>query len=199
MTPDDLLVEAFEADAGVSALLGANRRSDGKCGRKPQPRPRAHGRRASHLPCRLAGPLIAIIDADEPERQRHDKEESMLDHIGLNVSDYDRSRDFYQRSLAPVGFSLLMEPVPRTGGFGRDAKPWFWVTHQRRPTSENVHVAFTAPDRATVDAFHAAALEAGGTDNGAPGIRALYHPTYYGAYVLDPDGNNIEVVCHHPE
>jgi catechol 2,3-dioxygenase-like lactoylglutathione lyase family enzyme len=91
-----------------------------------------------------------------------------------------------------------MEPVPRAGGFGRDGKPWFWITDQRKPTSENVHVAFTAPDRATVDAFHAAALAAGGTDNGAPGIRELYHPTYYGAYILDPDRNNIEVVCHQP-
>jgi catechol 2,3-dioxygenase-like lactoylglutathione lyase family enzyme len=123
----------------------------------------------------------------------------MLDHIGINVSDYDRSRDFYQRALAALGFSLLMEPVPRTGGFGREGKPWFWISEERKPTTENVHVAFTAPDRATVDAFHAAAVEAGGTDNGAPGIREIYHPTYYGAYVLDLDGNNIEVVCHRPE
>jgi catechol 2,3-dioxygenase-like lactoylglutathione lyase family enzyme len=122
----------------------------------------------------------------------------MLDHIGLNVSDYDRSCEFYARALAPLGFSLLMEPVPRTGGFGSDGKPWFWITDQREPATENVHVAFTAPDRATVDAFHAAALEAGGTDNGAPGIRELYHPDYYGAYVLDPDGNNVEMVCHRP-
>jgi catechol 2,3-dioxygenase-like lactoylglutathione lyase family enzyme len=123
----------------------------------------------------------------------------MLDHLGINVSDYDRSRDFYERALAPLGFALLMEPAPRTGGFGREGKPSFWITDQRKPTSENVHVAFTAPDRATVDAFHAAALEAGGTDNGGPGIRELYHPTYYGAYVLDLDGNNVEAVCHTPE
>jgi arsenite/tail-anchored protein-transporting ATPase len=93
----------------------------------------------------------------------------MLDHIGLNISDYDRSRDFYERALAPLGFSLLMQPAPGTGGFGREGKPTFWVTDQRRPTTENVHVAFTAPDRATVDAFHAAGLEAGGTDNGGVG------------------------------
>jgi catechol 2,3-dioxygenase-like lactoylglutathione lyase family enzyme len=123
----------------------------------------------------------------------------MLDHIGLNVSEYERSRDFYERALEPLGFSLLMEPVARTGGFGRDQKPTFWITDQRQPTSENVHVALAAPDRAAVDAFHAAALEAGGTDNGGPGIREIYHPSYYGAYVLDPDGNNIEAVCHHPE
>jgi catechol 2,3-dioxygenase-like lactoylglutathione lyase family enzyme len=123
----------------------------------------------------------------------------MLDHIGLNVSDYDRSRDFYARALEPLGLSLLMEPVPRTGGFGRDGKPWFWITAERQPTTENVHVAFTALDRPAVDAFHAAGLAAGGIDNGAPGIREIYHPTYYGAYVLDPDGNNVEAVCHRPE
>jgi catechol 2,3-dioxygenase-like lactoylglutathione lyase family enzyme len=123
----------------------------------------------------------------------------MLDHLGLNVSDYERSRDFYEKALAPLGFTLLMEPVPRTGGFGRDGKPTFWITDQRSPTTENVHVAFTAPDRATVDAFHAAALEAGGSDNGGPGIRELYHPSYYGAFALDLDGNNIEAVCHRPE
>jgi catechol 2,3-dioxygenase-like lactoylglutathione lyase family enzyme len=73
----------------------------------------------------------------------------MLDHIGLNVSDYDRSREFYERALAPLGFSLLMEPAPRTGGFGREGKPVFRITDQREPTTENVHVALTAPDRAT--------------------------------------------------
>ena len=123
----------------------------------------------------------------------------MLDHLGINVSDYDRGREFYERALAPLGFTFLMEPVPRTGGLGRDGKPTFWITDQREPTSQNVHVAFTAPDRATVDAFHAAALEAGRTDDRGPGIRELYHPTYYGAFVLDPDGNNVEAVCHRPE
>jgi catechol 2,3-dioxygenase-like lactoylglutathione lyase family enzyme len=123
----------------------------------------------------------------------------MLDHLGINVSDYARSRDFYAQALAPLGFTLMMEPMPGTGGFGRDGKPWFWITDQRTPITENLHVAFTAADRATVDAFHAAALNAGGRDNGAPGIRELYHPTYYGAYVLDPDANNVEVVSHQPE
>ena len=122
----------------------------------------------------------------------------MLDHIALNVSDYDRSRDFYAQALAPLGMSLLMEPRPRSGGFGAAGKPDFWITDAREPTTHNVHVALAAPDRATVDAFHAAALAAGGTDNGPPGVRASYHPTYYGAFVLDPDGNNIEAVCHHP-
>jgi catechol 2,3-dioxygenase-like lactoylglutathione lyase family enzyme len=119
----------------------------------------------------------------------------MLDHIGINVSDYERSRDFYARALAPLGYQLLMEPVARTGGFGADGKPWFWITDQREPVTTNVHVAFTVGDRATVDAFHEAALEAGGTDNGPPGVREIYH----GAYVHDPDGNNVEAVCHRPE
>ena len=123
----------------------------------------------------------------------------MIDHLGINVSDYERSRDFYTRALAPLGLSLMMEPMPGIGGFGSEGKPWFWISDQRQPTTENVHVAFTAPDRATVDAFHAVALEAGGIDNGPPGVRELYHPTYYGAYVLDPDGNNVEAVCHRLE
>jgi catechol 2,3-dioxygenase-like lactoylglutathione lyase family enzyme len=123
----------------------------------------------------------------------------VIDHLGINVSDYERSRDFYARTLAPLGLSLMMEPMPGIGGFGSEGKPWFWITDQRQPTTENVHVAFTAPDRATVDAFHGAALAAGGIDNGPPGVRELYHPMYYGAYVLDPDGNNVEAVCHRPE
>jgi catechol 2,3-dioxygenase-like lactoylglutathione lyase family enzyme len=122
----------------------------------------------------------------------------VLDHVGINVSDYARSRYFYTHALAPLGYSLLMEPMPRIGGFGRDAKPDFWITDLREPTTTNVHVALAAPDRATVDAFHEAALVAGGTDNGQPGVRAIYHPSYYGAFVLDPDGNNIEAVCHWP-
>jgi len=122
----------------------------------------------------------------------------VLDHVVINVSDYERSRDFYAHALAPLGFSLQMEPEPRRGGFGADGKPWFWITDRRKPTTENVHVAFTAADRETVDAFHAAALAAGGTDNGPPGVRQIYHPTYYGAFALDPDGNNIEAVCHRP-
>ncbi len=123
----------------------------------------------------------------------------MLDHVVINVSDYERSRDFYAQALAPLGFEVGMEIFPGTGGLVHEGKPWFWINEHRKPVTQNVHVAFTAPDRATVDAFHAAALAAGGTDNGAPGIREHYHPTYYGAFVLDPDGNNIEAVCHRPE
>jgi catechol 2,3-dioxygenase-like lactoylglutathione lyase family enzyme len=121
----------------------------------------------------------------------------VLDHIGFGVNDYERSKAFYDQALAPLGLSLLMEPVPGIGGFGEGQKPFFWIGRDPAPQTP-VHVAFTAERRDIVDAFHAAALAAGGTDNGAPGIRELYHPTYYGAYVLDPDGNNVEAVCHKP-
>jgi predicted lactoylglutathione lyase len=90
-----------------------------------------------------------------------------------------------------------MEPVAEVGGFGDDF-PFFWIGRRDRGPDSGVHVAFTAENRETVDAFHAAALEAGGTDNGGPGVRELYHPDYYGAFVLDPDGNNVEAVCHTP-
>jgi catechol 2,3-dioxygenase-like lactoylglutathione lyase family enzyme len=121
-----------------------------------------------------------------------------LDHVGLDVSDYEHSKAFYEKALAPLGMTLMMEPGPDVGGFGADY-PFFWIGKRDRGSDSGVHVAFTAEDRATVDAFHAAALEAGGTDNGGPGIRELYHPTYYGAFVLDPDGNNVEAVCHQPD
>jgi catechol 2,3-dioxygenase-like lactoylglutathione lyase family enzyme len=122
----------------------------------------------------------------------------MIDHMGFDVSDYERSRAFYEKALAPLGLKLLMEPVPGVGGFGNGQKPFFWISTRGAPQT-GIHVAFEAESRGVVDAFHAAALEAGGTDNGAPGIREMYHPTYYGAYVLDPDGNNAEAVCHRPE
>jgi catechol 2,3-dioxygenase-like lactoylglutathione lyase family enzyme len=121
----------------------------------------------------------------------------MLDHMGFSVSDYERSKAFYEKALAPLGLKLLMEPVPGIGGFGDGQKPFFWIG-TRGPAQSEIHVAFAADSRETVDAFYAAALEAGGTDNGGPGVREIYHPTYYGAYVLDPDGNNVEAVCHKP-
>ncbi|HEX6012618.1 MAG TPA: VOC family protein [Geminicoccaceae bacterium] len=121
----------------------------------------------------------------------------MIDHAGFGVRDYAASKAFYERALAPLGIALIMEPMGRAAGFGEPGKPFFWLEDGRAPVTE-VHVAFLAKDRATVDAFHAAGLEAGGTDNGAPGLREVYHPTYYGAYVLDPDGNNVEAVCHDP-
>ena len=122
----------------------------------------------------------------------------MLDHVGFGVSDYERSKAFYEKALAPLGLTLLMEPVPEIGGFGEDQKPFFWIGTRTPVARSAVHVAFATDRRETVDAFHAAALDAGGTDNGGPGVREIYHPTYYGAYVLDPDGNNIEAVCHRP-
>jgi catechol 2,3-dioxygenase-like lactoylglutathione lyase family enzyme len=124
----------------------------------------------------------------------------MLDHLGLNVSDYAVSRSFYERALAPLGLEVLMEPMEGICGFGspEQRKPFFWIAGIREPAHSNLHVAFAAPDRATVDAFHEAALAAGATDNGGPGVREIYHPNYYGAFVLDPDGNNVEAVCHRP-
>ena len=122
----------------------------------------------------------------------------MIDHVGINVSDYEASKAFYTHALAPLGYSLMMEPMEGIGGFGRDGNPDFWIAGVREPTTHNVHVALRVPDRDTVEAFHAAALEAGGTDNGPPGVREHYHPNYYGAFVLDPDGNNVEAVCHKP-
>jgi catechol 2,3-dioxygenase-like lactoylglutathione lyase family enzyme len=120
-----------------------------------------------------------------------------LDHIGLDVSDYGRSKAFYEQALAPLGMTLIMEPAEGVGGFG-DEFPFFWIGSRNRGPDSGVHVAFTARDRPMVDEFHQAALEAGGTDNGGPGVREIYHPDYYGAYVLDLDGNNIEAVCHKP-
>lgn len=124
----------------------------------------------------------------------------MIDHIGFPVSDYARSKAFYTQALAPLGYTLVME-VPQTendtpaAGFGAGQKPDFWIGGEGG-LEKPLHVAIVAKDRATVDAFYKAALAAGGKDNGAPGIRAHYHPNYYGAFVLDPDGHNIEAVCH---
>ena len=118
----------------------------------------------------------------------------MIDHVGLDVRDYDTSKRFYEQALAPLGYELLME-FEQVAGFGRDGKPEFWIS-SRGPAQTGVHVAFVSADRAGVDRFHEAALAAGGTDNGGPGERPIYHPGYYGAYVLDPDGNNVEAVCH---
>jgi catechol 2,3-dioxygenase-like lactoylglutathione lyase family enzyme len=132
------------------------------------------------------------------------QETLMIDHIGFPVSDYARAKAFYTKALAPLGYSLVMEvmqeerPGDRAAGFGANGKPDFWIGGEGA-LNKSVHVAIQAKDRATVDAFYKAALAAGGRDNGAPGLRAHYHPNYYGAFVLDPDGHNIEAVCHVPE
>ncbi|MEA2272521.1 MAG: hypothetical protein QOI98_1229 [Solirubrobacteraceae bacterium] len=120
----------------------------------------------------------------------------MLDHVILNVRDIAASRAFYEQALAPLGAEVVMD-FGQGIGFGNKGKPDFWVAERDEPSAP-AHVAFVTHERNVVDAFHAAALAAGGTDNGAPGLREHYHPTYYGAFVLDPDGNNIEVVCHNP-
>ncbi len=119
----------------------------------------------------------------------------MIDHVVITVSDLERSKAFYERALAPLDYHLFTE-FPSVAGFGPTGKPTFWI--RQGEATAPAHVAIASPDRATVDAFHAAALEAGGTDNGGPGVREIYHPAYYGAFVLDPDGHNIEAVCHKP-
>jgi catechol 2,3-dioxygenase-like lactoylglutathione lyase family enzyme len=127
----------------------------------------------------------------------------MIDHTGIDMSDPARSRRFYEAALAPLGYSVLMEiPKEHTGGvvvfgMGVAPKPDFWL-HEGSPQKPRVHIAFRATNRAVVDAFYRAAMEAGGTDNGPPGIRPHYHANYYGAFVLDPDGHNIEACCHDP-
>ena len=121
----------------------------------------------------------------------------MLDHVGFGVSDYERSKAFYSEALAPLDIELMKEPAELAAGFGRAGKPFFWLEATRPPVTQ-VHVAIACDSRDLVDAFHEAALGAGGIDNGAPGPRPIYHEHYYGAYVHDPDGNNIEAVCHRP-
>jgi len=121
----------------------------------------------------------------------------MIDHISLRVNDFDKAVNFYKAALKPLGYDVLMQ-FPGAAGFGGpDKKPDFWIMKSDKPLNPT-HVAFSA-DRKTVDAFHAAAIAAGGTDHGTPGLRADYHPNYYGAFVLDPEGNNVEAVSHSSE
>jgi catechol 2,3-dioxygenase-like lactoylglutathione lyase family enzyme len=133
----------------------------------------------------------------------------MIDHMGFGCSDYARSKAFYEQALAPLGMSVAMEVTKEQSGgyegcgFGEKGKPEFWIGAKPGPGVDplprSLHVAFRAPDRKTVDAFYAAAMAAGGKDNGPPGLRPHYHPNYYGAFVLDRDGHNIEAVCHRAE
>jgi catechol 2,3-dioxygenase-like lactoylglutathione lyase family enzyme len=132
----------------------------------------------------------------------------MIDHIGFDCNDYLRSRAFYERALAPLGLSIVMAlSREQSGGyegcgFGSGGKPEFWIGSNSgagaQPVPRSLHVAFRADDWLAVDAFHREALAAGGRDNGPPGLRPHYHPDYYAAFVLDPDGHNVEAVCHQP-
>lgn len=119
----------------------------------------------------------------------------MLDHITIGVSNVERSKHFYDLALLPLGIERLYAESETFAGYGVKPKAFFWIGHRNTPQT-SVHVAFTTQDRATVDRFYKAALAAGGLDNGPPGVRSHYHPNYYGAFVLDPDGHNIEAVCH---
>ena len=121
----------------------------------------------------------------------------IIDHLGIAVSNYAASKQFYSLCLAPLEISLVME-VQGWGGFGRDGKPDLWFGESDQAHSP-MHIAFAAKSRAQVDQFYQAALAAGASDNGAPGLRPEYHENYYGAFVFDPDGHNIEAVCHLPE
>ena len=121
----------------------------------------------------------------------------IIDHLGIVVSNYETSKDFYVNCLAPLDIKLLME-IEGWAGFGKDHKPEFWFGQQGE-AHQPMHIAFSAESRRQVDQFYDVALNAGGKNNGAPGIREIYHPNYYGAFILDPDGHNIEAVCHTPE
>ena len=126
----------------------------------------------------------------------------MIDHIGFPVSDYERSKAFYTKALAPLGYTLVMEVRQNehdspAAGFGANEKPDLWIGGEGG-LNRAMHVAIAVNDRAAVDAFYHAALAAGGKSNGAPGLRPHYHPNYYAAFVLDPDGHNVEAVCHKP-
>jgi len=128
----------------------------------------------------------------------------MIDHVGFSVSNYARSKAFYEKALAPLGYVLIMEVQQNENdakacgfGFGPSGKPDFWIGGEGG-LNKPVHIAITAKDRAAVDAFYKAAMAAGAKDNGPPGLRPHYHANYYGAFVLDPDGHNIEAVSHAP-
>ena len=121
----------------------------------------------------------------------------MIDHTSLTVADVASSKAFCRAALGPLGYALIME-WEQYAGFGVPPKPDFWIG-QGKPNVPPIHVAFRAQNRKEVDAFHKAAMAAGGRDNGPPGLRPHYHENYYGAFVLDPNGHNIEVVCHTPE
>lgn len=121
----------------------------------------------------------------------------MIDHIILNVTYIDEAKEFYMMALAPLEYEMIWE-MQTWAAFGKDGKPDFLIQQGQKPTPP-LHIAFRADKRAMVNNFYSVALASGGKDNGRPGIREQYHPNYYAAFVLDPDGNNIEAVCHEPE
>jgi catechol 2,3-dioxygenase-like lactoylglutathione lyase family enzyme len=148
------------------------------------------------------GPKGNPVDSQARLRKRATM---IVDHFGFGVSDYQRAKAFYRDVLAPLGIALVMEVRPEENptrvwacGFGRGGKPEFWIGSDGR-TTPVMHVAFVAETRAQVRAFHEAGLRAGARDNGPPGLRSQYHPNYYGAFVLDLDGHNVEAVCHRAE
>ncbi len=122
----------------------------------------------------------------------------MLDHVTIGVSDIERSKKFYDQALLPLAITRLYGEGERFAGYGVRPKAFFWIGWRDNPQT-GAHIAFAAKDRGTVERFYEAAIKAGGRDNGRPGIREHYHPNYYGAFVLDPDGHNIEAVCHAPQ
>ena len=123
----------------------------------------------------------------------------MLDHISLGVSDLECSRAFYQVALDPLGMTPVYEFDDATG-YGRDGNPLFWIGRASDASPEQgLHIAFKAESHDAVHAFHEAAMAAGATDNGAPGPRPQYSPTYYAAFVIDFDGHHIEAVCRRGE
>lgn len=121
----------------------------------------------------------------------------MIDHIGFGVTDFARSKEFFVKALAPLGIGIVMEGEGGVG-IGSNGHPFLWLDPQAKVATP-MHLAFTAARRSEVDEFHRAALAAGGKDNGAPGLRPHYHANYYGAFVIGPDGHNVEAVCHRPE
>lgn len=121
----------------------------------------------------------------------------MLDHIGIYVAEFERAKAFYTAALAPIEYSMRKEfPEWSTAGFGDSDNADFWIS--QREAAHNVHISFKADNKEAVDTFYRSAIDAGGTDNGAPGYRKEYAPGYYAAFVTDPDGNNLEVVFHDP-
>jgi catechol 2,3-dioxygenase-like lactoylglutathione lyase family enzyme len=122
----------------------------------------------------------------------------MLDHVTIGVENIERSQRFYDSALRPLGIARLYGEGERFAGYGISPRAFFWIGIRNSPQT-GAHIAFAAGDRATVDRFYEAAIAAGGKDNGAPGIRPHYDPNYYGAFVLDPDGHNVEAVCRLPE